>query len=316
MNRRRVLGLSVSFIICSWLSATAAPAADGEKDFLWKVTAADGGEVYLLGSIHLGKKDWYPLPKEIEEAFEKSKFLVVEVDISKVDQAKMGAFLMQKGMYKAGDSVNKHVAKETGEKISAYLEDSGQPAAVLMQMKPWALSLMVTELEMKKLGFDGSEGVDRHFLNEANDKKKQVLELETMDAQLGLISGFDDDLQEKMLLSTLEEMGNIKTDLPKMVTAWQKGDPKALEEIFNKGVNKHPEFKPFMAKMLDDRNVGMVEKIEGYLKTKDLHFVVVGAGHLCGEKGIVKMLEGKKYKVEQIAKSAAAKEKEAVGAEK
>ena len=315
-NIRRIQLLSAFVMVSFWLNASAA---DGEKDFLWKVTSDTGGEVYLLGSIHIGKKDWYPLPKEIEDAFDKSKFLVVEVDITKVDQGKILAVVAEKGMYPFGDSISKHIAKETDEKLKAYFEKSEQPAIGLMQMKPWLVSLTVTELEMKKMGFDENEGIDRHFLNEAKDKK-DVLELETMDSQLGLLTGFDDELQEKMLLSTLEEMENMKTDLPKMCESWRKGDPKGLEELFNKGVKKHPEFKPLMKKMLDDRNEGMVEKIEGYLKTKDVHFVVVGSAHLCGEKGIVKMLEGKKYKIEQIAKSGVLapkeKEKEPVGAGK
>jgi uncharacterized protein YbaP (TraB family) len=36
------------------------------------------------------------------------------------------------------------------------------------------------------------------------------------------------------------------------------------------------------------------------LKGKETHFVVVGAGHLVGEKGIVNLMEKKGYKVEQI----------------
>jgi hypothetical protein len=51
--------------------------------------------------------------------------------------------------------------------------------------------------------------------------------------------------------------------------------------------------------MIDDRNDGMAKKIDGYLKTKDVHFVVAGAAHLMGEKGIVKLLEKAGYKVEQ-----------------
>ena len=44
----------------------------------------------------------------------------------------------------------------------------------------------------------------------------------------------------------------------------------------------------------------MAKKVEGYLKTKDVHFVVAGAAHMVGEKGIVKLLEKAGHKVEQI----------------
>jgi len=122
-----------------------------------------------------------------------------------------------------------------------------------------------------------------------------------------LLAGFDDETQEKILLWSLEQVEDMKTDLPKSYEAWNKGDARAFEEFDAKTVARHPEYKDFIAKLVDDRNVKMVEKIEGYLKTKDVHFVVVGAGHLDGAKGIVKALEGKKYKIEQIGKSATPK---------
>ena len=44
---------------------------------LWKFTSA-GNSVYLLGSIHAGSPDMYPLPKPVEDAFAASSVLLVE----------------------------------------------------------------------------------------------------------------------------------------------------------------------------------------------------------------------------------------------
>lgn len=38
----------------------------------------------MLGSVHALKKDFYPLNKKVEESFDKSDVLVVEVDINDV----------------------------------------------------------------------------------------------------------------------------------------------------------------------------------------------------------------------------------------
>ena len=48
---------------------------------LYKVTDGDGDVVWLFGSIHVGTEDFYPLPDYVEEAFEGSDRLAVEVDI-------------------------------------------------------------------------------------------------------------------------------------------------------------------------------------------------------------------------------------------
>jgi uncharacterized protein YbaP (TraB family) len=65
----------------------------------------------------------------------------------------------------------------------------------------------------------------------------------------------------------------------------------------------HPEFRPLMAKTFDERNVKMAERIETFLKDSDAYFVLVGAGHLVGDKGIVRLLQDKKYKVEQLRRN-------------
>jgi hypothetical protein len=44
----------------------------------------------------------------------------------------------------------------------------------------------------------------------------------------------------------------------------------------------------------------MASKIEDFLKTKETYFVIVGAGHLVGEKGMVEILKKKGYQVDQM----------------
>src|SRR5262249_633197 len=95
----------------------------------------------------------------------------------------------------------------------------------------------------------------------------------------------------------------LKETIQKLTAAWKSADTTALEELMiKKSLREHPETKPVLEKLLDERNVAMAQKMDGYLKGKETHFVVVGAGHLIAEKGIVKLMEKKGYKVEQIMK--------------
>jgi len=57
---------------------------------------------------------------------------------------------------------------------------------------------------------------------------------------------------------------------------------------------------PFYEKFLYRRNQDMVSKIESYLKTGGTYFVVIGAAHLIGEKGIIQILKAKGHKVQQF----------------
>jgi uncharacterized protein YbaP (TraB family) len=279
----------------------AAPASveRGSKLFLWKASSPTT-EVYLFGSIHLGKKEWYPLAKEIEAAFEKSKYLAVEADESKTDPAQLQQLALQHGIYLPPDALSKHASPETMKALGALAEKLGLPAAQLEQMKPWLLSISLSSLSLIKLGYSPDLGIDRHFLKAAKDKK-EILELESMEYQIKLLSGLSEELQLKFLELTLEEADNAKERMEKIVGAWSKGDAATLEdEMLKKRAAKNAAQAEFQAKLIDERNVGMAKKIGEYLKTKDVHFVVVGSAHLIGEKGIVKLLEKDGFKVEQL----------------
>ena len=77
-------------------------------------------------------------------------------------------------------------------------------------------------------------------------------------------------------------------------------DKELTRMMITEGLGKKPELAPLQKKMLDDRNDGMVKKCEEYLKTKDVYFVVAGAAHMIGDKGICELLRKKGYKVEQV----------------
>jgi uncharacterized protein YbaP (TraB family) len=278
----------------------APAAARGTKLFFWKATSPTT-EVYLLGSIHLGKKEMYPLAKEIEGAFDKSKFLVLEADLSKVDNVKIQQMVFEKGIYGGEDTLAKHVPAETFKGVSDLAATLGVPVASVEKMKPWFLAMTLTLISIQKLGYSPEFGIDKHFTGEAKDKGKEILEVESMEFQLNLLAGLSEELQAKFLASTVDEAANTKERMEKILEAWTKGDLATFDqEMIKKPREKHPEQAEFHVKMIDDRNAGMARKIGEYLKTKDVHFVVLGAAHMIGEKGVVRLLEKDGFKVEQV----------------
>jgi len=64
--------------------ATLVPTALAEP-LVWKVTK-DKTEFRILGSIHVGSDALYPLPNEIENAIANSQALIVEADLSQLNQ--------------------------------------------------------------------------------------------------------------------------------------------------------------------------------------------------------------------------------------
>ena len=248
------------------------------------------------------EQSFYPLPAEMETAFHQSKYLVLEIDLSKADPAVLQKLVASQGMYAPNgtDSLAKHLTKESRTALTAYLAKLGLPAGAFDRLKPWLVALSITKGELQKMGFQPELGIDQHFLHEAKATEKKVLGLESEEFQIKLLSGFPDSLQDEMLRLTLFEANELKSVADDMMARWRAGDEKGMNEVLTKDVRKHPELMAVQEKMIYDRNITMTGKIEDMLKTGDTYFVAVGSGHMVGERGIVALLKQKGYAVEQI----------------
>jgi uncharacterized protein YbaP (TraB family) len=136
-----------------------------------------------------------------------------------------------------------------------------------------------------------------HFLNEIKPPQR-IDELETMESQLAIFAEASEEEQQSMLASILKKGDKIKDMIKRTQAAYMAGDPDALQKVMDE--QDDVGSKNLEKKLLDDRNVVMTGKMEEYLKGKDPIFVVVGAAHIIGDKGIAKQLRDKGYKVDQV----------------
>ncbi len=272
-------------------------AADSQKNFLWKVRAK-AGTVYILGSVHYLKKEMYPLNKKIEAAFEKAGFLVVEANVDNNSQIDMQK-LMLNAVYQGNETLEQHISKETYELVKAKVEELKLPLEIVSKQKPWFLALSLTSLEMVRLGFNPEYGIDKHFLSKAAEEKK-ILELESTDFQINLFLGFSDREQEMLLLYTIKDLKIVNQELDRLIHAWTTGNAKEMDSLISRNLTEDKRLYSIYEKLIYQRNKNMVSKIEEFLKTKETYFVVIGAGHLVGDKGIIEILKNKGYSIEQL----------------
>lgn len=267
------------------------------KSFLWKVRS-ETTTIYVLGSLHFSKREIYPLRQEIEDAFDRSDILAVEAnvrDIGKTDVQK----LIEGALYPANDRLEKHISAETYERVKKEMGELGVPPELVSKQKPWFLAMTIIALESVKLGLDPKLGIDMHFLSKAQGKKK-VVELESLDYQIRLLSGLSERDQELFLLYTLKDLDILEQELDKMIGAWTSGDTKAMEALMTRGVSEDKRLSSIYEKLVYERNKEMALKIKNFLKSKETYFVIVGAGHLVGSGGVIELLKRDGYRVEQL----------------
>ncbi len=269
------------------------------KSILYKVQSG-GSTVYLLGSIHLAKPSLYPLDGAIEAAYAESGALVVELDPeSQESVAVIGRAVMTQGIYPEGRSLKSELTPQTYNALKTYVDKAGLSMEIMQSMRPWTVMLQLSMMEMMRLGYSPELGIDRHFLTRARRDGKPVLELESAESQMALLSRDDKTFQDLLLRYTLESMHEMRPLLEKMVKSWKAGDAAALSSIVSSSLVVDPRLDEIFDILITRRNDAMTAKIVTYLKTGRDYFVVVGAGHVVGEAGIVSQLRQKGYKVTQ-----------------
>lgn len=276
------------------LAALAQPAG---KHFLWEVVSMTN-RVYLFGTVHAGKAAWYPLPGPIEAAFADSAVLAVEADVSNLDAMAKTASATT---YTPPDSLDKHVSPADYERLRKQLPKYRIPEAAVAQAKPFmAVSLLVFS-EWARLGYLPQHGVDAYLVKKARAENKPVVEIEGVDMQVKLMDSLTEAENRTLFDGTLKalEQGLTSEQITGMVNAWQAGDPGLMLEIARRYNEQIPGAREFEEKFIWARHDDMVRKIEGYLASKERHFVAVGALHLAGPRGLVEMLKKRGYVVRQ-----------------
>jgi uncharacterized protein YbaP (TraB family) len=199
-------------------------------------------------------------------------------------------------MYGGDETLWDYVSPETRQRLEAFCEKYGLPAIAMSKMKPWAAAMMVSAIPLMKSGMEISLGIDKYFLDKAEKSGKRVVEIESAEAQMKLVSGITAEMLEKSVAASAnqdpQEYGK------RLQQAWMSGDTSQMEKIIQEQTSDAVEFAKAM---LEDRNLHMADVAEQFLKGREQAFVVVGAGHMVGPGGVVRILEKRGYKVEQVA---------------
>lgn len=269
------------------LAIAGVAQAAQDRALFWKVQGPQA-VVYLLGSIHAADASFYPLRDEIESAFESADHLVVEINMNAASIDEYRRLTRLKGLYSGSATIRDALSPATYQALVEHLDTLGIPVSSIEKQKPGLLAMTLSSLQFERLGYSPSLGIDLYFLDRARGIKS-ILELESVNEQLDIFLGFDHgELLLEETLDTLKASGQRMRDL---VRSWKQGDASRLQSLLlEASVERKPEFEAVYDRLITERNVRMVEKIETYLRTREVYFVVVGAGHLVGDSGLPALL--------------------------
>lgn len=298
-NRRRSLPVFIFLaFVCTIVNIVYAQESfevKTKKSFLWSVKTNENA-VYLLGSLHLLKSDSYPLAEEIEIAYADCKKIVFETDLDGMNDPALQAKMMTLGLYLDGQTLEQNLSEQTYKLLKGKMAAAGLTMAQFDRFKPWFCALTLTAIELQRLGFDLSYGIDRHFFDKAKKDGKEIMFLEPVEYQLDLFANMGKREQESFLSQTLEDLDVIGKMACDIVNSWKTGDVDKLNSIMKISFKEHPDIHN---RLVIQRNRKWISQIEDLIRQNDNVLVIVGAGHLVGTESILDLLKQKGYKTEQ-----------------
>ncbi|MEY4588051.1 MAG: hypothetical protein RL497_127 [Pseudomonadota bacterium] len=280
-------------ILIIWLLSLSVCAQAATT--LFEVTRSDkpGQSLLLGGSIHLLRKEDFPLPAEFDAALKQSAHLVLESNVTAEHQAQLSVRMMALQQLAAGKTLADVLSPKVWQQLSQYCSANQIPLEQLQHSKAFFLSMVLTMQRLQHLGF--VPGVDINLDAQARKAGKTVGELESAEDVLAMMKALDDLNPDEVIKSTLDDLSRAESMLASMLKAWRTGD---LAAIQNDMVTPMQTQFPLIYKtLLVQRNQRWLPQIEQLFASPGQELVVVGSAHLAGPDGLVSQLIAKGYRV-------------------
>ena len=222
--------------------------------------------------------------------------IVFETDLDEMELPETQALMMQYSLLPKGRFIRDVLAPQTFRMLEAYLKAQGLDMVRFEGLRPWVCALTLTMLELSKKGYLPAYGIDRYFYQNAKRDQKKIVPLESVREQLDLFFELGNAEQDAFLRRTLTDLEIVETLFPEMLALWKSGDLAQLDRIMQDSFAGHPALYD---KFLVRRNTKWLPVIEGLVGQPDNALVIVGASHLGGKNGVIKMLADKGFQVLQ-----------------
>ncbi len=266
---------------------------------------------YIVGTYHLAPASYADSIPGLRAAFEATEQVCGEVDMLETMKPENLAKMQEAQMLPEGKTLSSLLTAEQLNRLNALLRevmgvDLTNPAMAgqLDKVTPMALETTLTLLLCMKnvAGINPADMIDTYFQREAMKGGKKVIGFETADFQMDILYGAPLEKQVEDLMCFVDNFQEQVEMADFITAAYFAQDLEQLEELNleeQKGTcTSDPEDND---KLLYNRNANWMKAMPNIMKEHSTFFAV-GAFHLCGERGVLRMLEADGYKIEAVKK--------------
>ncbi|MGB4849718.1 MAG: TraB/GumN family protein [Saprospiraceae bacterium] len=296
------ISLLCAFLLfsCKGSKSAVQPTAPVPHALLWKIEIAGQSQPsYLFGTIHMIPKDDYFLPSGLDEAFDKSKQVVFEIDLDEMSDMGSMMGMLSNLMMRDGTTLKDLLTPQEYTEVSKYFDNMGLPMFLLSKVKPMFLS-MLAEVNMnpEEMQSDDIVSYEMNLYDRAQKAQKDVGGLETMQYQMSLFDSIPYKDQAVMLIDAIRSTNTESDMFDQTLDLYLHQDIEAMIEMVDS--SQAGQGAGYENVLINNRNQNWIPIMSKMMKNGPVFFAV-GAGHLAGENGVLSLLKKQGYKVTPVS---------------
>lgn len=278
---------------------------------LYKISGKDIKKPsYIVGTFHVAPASFVDSIPGLRAAMDESEQVCGELDMKDMMSPEGIKRMMDAMMLEDGKTLKDIFTADEMNRLNAYLRglltiDLTNPMLEqqMGKMSPAALAQQMTVLTYikKNPGLNLQDLIDNSFQKYAQEKQKPIIGLETLDFQINtLFKGKTIERQKELLLCIVDNPKYNEQMLDEMSKAYFALDINKLKELMDEKENNQCDSTPAENDAIfGKRNRDWLTKMPAIMSAKSTLFHV-GAGHLPGDEGVLKLLTNAGYTVEAV----------------
>jgi len=188
------------------------------------------------------------------------------------------------------------IGKPLFRQTASAIRSRGIQELVLERMKPWAAAVILS-MPASETGLV----LDMMLYQSALEQGKSVHGLETVEEQLNVFEALSEKDQVLLLQDAVENFPALDALHAELLQAYKQRDLAGLMALGEAAMQAGDQqlADEFQQHLVVDRNHRMSDRMQVYLRQGEV-FIAVGALHLPGEEGLLKLLEQQGFTVRRL----------------
>lgn len=256
-----------------------------KQSLLWKVSAKElAGDAYIFGTMHVKDQRAFQNQELVHNAINACDTFATEFNLDEAQTLMTPDFIY----IPENQKISKLIPEKKYNKLRKHLlKCTGLDILMVDRFKPLLITNMLAE---KVLATDMPFALDQALWTYAKEQSKTMLGIETQEEQIAVLAKISIDEQLKGLLSIGINFKRFRKQLLNMTALYEQQDIQQLYKSAKKSA------KGLKKRLVYNRNVIMADRIADLAKQQSI-CCAIGAGHLAGKNGVLRLLKLKGFKV-------------------